>query len=552
MNKLCEGHLYAVRVIKNEIVTGELVRLTCARYLADLEQSPENGLFFEEKSAARAINFIEKLRHTKGEWARQRFSLQPWQKFIVRNLFGWKRADGSRRYRKAYVEISRKNGKTSFAAAIGLYMLYADNENRAEVYSAATTAKQAKICFDEATAAVHATTLRDRILTQANALVYMERGSKFSPVSSEYKSLDGLNPSCAIIDEYHAHRDSGVYDVLVSGMGARQQPLTFIITTAGNDKFSACFEHRIMCVKVLQGILQDQSTFAYIASLDSESEWDKPEMWIKSNPNLGVSVKTEYLEERVLAAKNKPSEIVDTKTKNLNLWVDAMKGWIADEKWVACHDEEFDESILLGRECYGGLDLSNVSDLTAFALIFGVGSRLVLKVWAWIPRDTMMERFSRENINYPHWVAEGWIRCTEGNVIDRAFVEADILELSKIYRIKSIAYDRYDSTETVLRLQDEGLKLSKFGQGFASMSAPTKKLEEIVLSGQLEHLGNPAMRWQMSNVELRRDPAGNIKPDKGAVRQKIDGVVASIMALGEKITIEGTRTAYGSHGLREL
>lgn len=552
MSKLCEGHLYAVRVINNEIVAGELVRLACARYLADLEQSPENGLFFEEQAAARAISFIEKLRHTKGEWAGERFKLQAWQKFIVRNLFGWKRADGSRRYRKAYVEISRKNGKTSFAAAIGLYMLYADNENRAEVYSAATTAKQAKICFDEATAAVRATTLQDRILVQANSLVYMERGSKFSPVSSEYKSLDGLNPSCAIIDEYHAHRDSGVYDVLVSGMGARRQPLTFIITTAGNDKFSACFEHRIMCVKLLKGVLQDPATFVFIASLDDESEWDKPEMWIKSNPNLGVSVKAEYIEERVLAAKNKPSEIVDTKTKNLNLWVDAMKGWIADDRWVACHDENFDERVLLGRECYGGLDLSNVSDLTAFALLFEINGRLVVKVWAWIPHETMNDRFSRENINYPHWVAEGWIRCTEGNVIDRAFVEADILELSKIYRIKSIAYDRYDSTATVIRFQDEGLKLSKFGQGYASMSTPTKRLEEIVLSGQLEHLGNPALRWQMSNIELSRDPAGNIKPNKAAARQKIDGVVALIMALGEKMTVEGVRHVYSGRGLREL
>lgn len=550
----CEGHIYAERVINGEQVAGKLVHLACERYFRDVDNSPENGLFFNEREAMRAISFIEKLKHTKGEWSGQSFKLSPWQKFIVRNVFGWLRADGTRRFRSVYVELARKNGKTALAAGIGLFMLYADREDRAEVYSAATTAKQAKICFDEAAAAIRATTLRDRIMVQANALVYMERGSKFSPVSSEYKSLDGLNPSCAIIDEYHAHRDSGVYDVLISGMGARRQPLVFIITTAGDNKFSACFEHRIMCTKVLQGVLSDEATFAFICSLDSEEEWDDEKMWIKSNPNLDVSVKREYLTERVLAAKNKPSEIINTKTKNLNLWTDSANSWIVDEKWCACHDPNFDDSILLGKECYGGLDLSNVSDLTAFALLWKIDGKYIVKVWCWIPRDTMMERFRRENISYPQWIQEGWIYCTQGNVLDRRFIEAKIIELSKLYNIKSIAYDRYDSTETVLTLTEDGITMSKYGQGFASMSAPTKKLEEIVLANQLEHMANPALRWQMTNVELKKDPAGNIKPDKGAARQKIDGVVALIMAIGEQITCEANKdeSIYEKRGLREL
>lgn len=548
------AHKYAVAATSGELVVCELVKLSCRRYLDDLVYAADRGLYFDEKSALRAIRFIEKLKHTKGEWAGQSFTLEPWQQFIVWNIFGWKRADGTRRYRNAYTEVSRKNGKTALSSGIGSYMLFADGEARAEVYSAATTRKQAEICFDEAVAAVRATTLRSRIKIFRNAMVHEVTGSKFAPLSSDYDTLDGLNPSCAIIDEFHAHKDSGIYDVIISGMGARLQPLVFIITTAGFNKNGPCYDHRRTCIGILRGILEDDSIFAFICTQDSEDEWTNPSMWVKSNPNLGVSLRLEYLEDRVLAAQNKPSEIVNVKTKNLNMWTDASDVWVVDDKFVACHDPDFDVSTLEGRECFGGLDLSNSCDITAFALIFEIDGRFVLLLHCWIPYDTMMERFRKENISYPDWVDKGYVIATDGNVIDRDFVHAEILRLANVYRIISIAYDRWGITDTAKFLTDNGITISNFGQGYASLSPPTKKFEELILQGNMEHLGNPVLRWMMSNVELRRDPAGNIKVDKGKSRQKIDGVMAAIMALGEWMThnMSATLSIYEKRGLRDL
>ena len=526
---------YAKDVISGKILACEYIILACKRYFDDISKSIEKGIYFDEKSAKRAIGFIEKLKHTKGEYAGRNFKLEPWQQFVIWNIFGWKRSDGSRRFRKAYVEVSRKNGKTTLSSGIGLYMLFGDKEQRAEIYSAATTRQQAKICFDEATAIVRATTLRNRIKVFTNALVYEATGSRFAPLSSDYGTLDGLNPSCAIIDEFHAHKSSGVYDVIVSAMGARLQPLLFIITTAGFDKTGPCFQERRTCINILRGIIEDEYTFAAIYTQDSEEEWDVSDMWIKSNPNMDISVRKEYIEERVHAAKNNTSEMVNVKTKNLNMWVDAADVWISDEKW-RCSSFRKDVDWLKGKSCYGGLDLSNTGDITSFALLFNEDEKYQIITFNWIPKDTMIERFRKENISYPDWERRGYIYATDGNVIDRSFVEKTIVDLSFQYDIKSIAYDRYDANETVIRLTDQGLIMNPFGQGFISMSQPTKMFEELVLTKKLEHFGNPVLRWAVSNVEIRRDPAGNIKPDKGKSRQKIDPVVASIMALGEMMT----------------
>lgn len=536
-----------------ELLTCELVQLAVKRYYADLDNALEQGWHFDRKAAARAIKFIESLKHTKGEWAGRKFLLEPWQQFIIWNIFGWRLADGTRRFRYVYIEIARKNGKTALSAGIGLYMLFADGESRPEVYSAATVKDQAKICFADAVEIVKATDLKNYITPYRNSIVYELKGGTFKPLSSDYGTHDGLNPSCGIIDEFHAHKDSGMFDVIKSAFGARRQPLMFIITTAGFNKNGACYAYRENVIKVLRGVNQDDTLFGMIYTLDSNEEWDNPKMWIKSNPNLGVSLSVDYLADQFKDAKNRPEAVRNVMTKNVNLWVDAEKTWILDEVWTKCDGLSRVEE-LQDCDCWGGLDLSNVSDITAFVLIFNENDRFQLLPFFWIPKDKMLEKIRKENINYDYWVREGYVKVTPGNVTDYDFVKADILKIAVDYNLKSTAYDRWNSSQTIIDLSNEGLTFNPFGQGYGSMSAPTKQFEALVLSGQLKHFGNPVLRWMLSSTLIKTDPAGNIKSDKEKSTQKIDGIVASIIALGEWMTDQANDDSnpYNGRGLLTL
>lgn len=535
--KLHPAEQYAQQVRNKEILTCELVQLAVERYYRDQDNAFDKGWYFDRKAAVRAITFIERLKHTKGEWAGQRFRLEPWQQFIIWNIFGWKNADGTRRFRYAYIEIARKNGKTALSAGIGLYMLFADGEARPEVYSAATVKDQAKICFSDAVEIVKATDLKNYLTPYRNSIVYELKGGMMKPLSSDYGTHDGLNPSCGIIDEFHAHKDSGMFDVIKSAFGARRQPLMFIITTAGFNKNGACYAYRDNVVKVLRGVNSDDTLFGIIYTLDDQSEWDNPKMWIKSNPNLGVSLSADYLADQVTDAKNRPEAVRNVMTKNVNLWVDAEKTWILDEAWMRCCGEMSVED-LAGCECWGGLDLSNISDITAYVLLFHERDRFQLLPFFWIPKEKMLEKIRKENINYDLWVQAGYVKVTEGNVIDYDFVKADILSIVSRYDLKSSAYDRWNSSQTIIDLQNEGMECNPFGQGYGSMSAPSKEFEKLVLSGRIEHFGNPVLRWMLASTVIKTDPAGNIKPDKEKSVQKIDGIVASIMALGEWMTAQ--------------
>lgn len=535
--KLHPAEQYAQQVRNKEILTCELVQLAVQRYYRDLDNAFDKGWYFDRKAAVRAITFIERLKHTKGEWAGQRFRLEPWQQFIIWNVFGWKNADGTRRFRYAYIEIARKNGKTALSAGIGLYMLFADGEARPEVYSAATVKDQAKICFSDAVEIVKATDLKNYLTPYRNSIVYELKGGMMKPLSSDYGTHDGLNPSCGIIDEFHAHKDSGMFDVIKSAFGARRQPLMFIITTAGVNKNGACYAYRDNVVKVLRGVNSDDTLFGIIYTLDDQSEWDNPKMWIKSNPNLGVSLSADYLADQVTDAKNRPEAVRNVMTKNVNLWVDAEKTWILDEAWMRCCGEMSVDD-LAGCECWGGLDLSNISDITAYVLLFHERDRFQLLPFFWIPKEKMLEKIRKENINYDLWVRAGYVKVTEGNVIDYDFVKADILTIVSRYDLKSSAYDRWNSSQTIIDLQNEGMECNPFGQGYGSMSAPSKEFEKLVLSGRIEHFGNPVLRWMLASTVIKTDPAGNIKPDKEKSVQKIDGIVASIMALGEWMTAQ--------------
>lgn len=544
------AEIYAQQVHSGDILTCEFVQLAVDRYYRDMDNALDKGWYFDRKAAQRAISFIERLKHTKGQWAGLRFKLEPWQQFIIWNIFGWKMADGTRRFRYAYVEIARKNGKTALSAGIGLYMLFADGESRPEVYSAATVKDQARICFSDAVEIVKATDLKNYLTPYRNSIVYELKGGMMKPLSSDYGTHDGLNPSCGIIDEFHAHKDSGMFDVIKSAFGARKQPLMFIITTAGFNKAGACYAYRDNVIKILRGINEDDTLFGIIYTMDSNEEWDNPQMWIKSNPNLGVSLFPNYLEDQVNDAKNRPEAVRNVMTKNVNLWVDAEKTWILDDAWMKCVGTTEIED-LRGCECWGGLDLSNVSDITAFVLIFHENDKFQLLPFFWIPEEKMLEKIRKENINYDLWVKAGFVKVTSGNVLDYEFVKADILQIVEIYDLQSSAYDRWNSSQTIIDLQNEGMECNPFGQGYGSMSAPSKEFEKLVLSEKIEHFGNPVLRWMLSSTLIKTDPAGNIKPDKEKSVQKIDGIVASIMALGEWMTAqaEDDNDPYSKRGM---
>ena len=551
--KIHPAEQYAQQVLAGEVLVCEFVTLAVKRYYNDLENALDKGWYFDRKAAIRAIGFIEKLKHTKGKWAGQRFKLELWQQFILWNIFGWMKADGTRRFRYVYVEIARKNGKTALSAGIGLYMLFADGEARPEVYSAATVKDQARICFSDAVEIVKKTDLKNYLSPYRNSIVYELKGGTMKPLSSDYGTHDGLNPSCGIIDEFHAHKDSGMFDVIKSAFGARRQPLMFIITTAGFNKNGACYAYRSNVIKILQGINEDDSLFGIIYTLDSKEEWDNPKMWIKSNPNLGVSVFPEYLADQVNDAKNRPEAVRNVMTKNVNLWVDAEKTWILDDMWQKCIGTT-DIKSLRGCKCWGGLDLSNVSDITAFVLLFHENEKFQLLPFFWIPEDKMLEKIRKENINYDKWSSLGFVKVTAGNVLDYDFVKADILQIAEIYDLQSTAYDRWNASQTIIDLQNEGMECSPFGQGYGSMGAPTKEFEKMVLTEKIEHFGNPVLRWMMASTVVKTDPAGNIKPDKEKSSQKIDGIVASIMALGEWMTAqaEEDNNPYNQRGMLSL
>ena len=548
--KLHPAETYAQQVRTGNILTCEFVQLAVDRYYRDMDNALDKGWYFDRKAAQRAISFIERLKHTKGQWAGLRFKLEPWQQFIIWNIFGWKMANGTRRFRYAYVEIARKNGKTALSAGIGLYMLFADGESRPEVYSAATVKDQARICFSDAVEIVKATDLKNYLTPYRNSIVYELKGGMMKPLSSDYGTHDGLNPSCGIIDEFHAHKDSGMFDVIKSAFGARKQPLMFIITTAGFNKAGACYAYRDNVIKILRGINEDDTLFGIIYTMDANEEWDNPQMWIKSNPNLGVSLFPNYLEDQVNDAKNRPEAVRNVMTKNVNLWVDAEKTWILDDAWMKCVGTTEIED-LRGCECWGGLDLSNVSDITAFVLIFHENDKFQLLPFFWIPEEKMLEKIRKENINYDLWVKAGFVKVTSGNVLDYEFVKADILQIVEIYDLQSSAYDRWNSSQTIIDLQNEGMECNPFGQGYGSMSAPSKEFEKLVLSEKIEHFGNPVLRWMLSSTLIKTDPAGNIKPDKEKSVQKIDGIVASIMALGEWMTAqaEDDNDPYSKRGM---
>ena len=527
---------YASDVLSGAIVAGRPVRLACERHMRDLETGHERGLWFDGEAALYAIAFFRALRLADGEHAGQPFELLLWQQFVVGSLFGWKRDDGCRRFRTAYIEIGKGSGKTPLAAGIGWYGLIADGEDGAEIYSAAVSREQAGILFRDATRFRDASpALRAATVQHASNISFPARGSFMRPISSEGRGLDGKRVHMALIDEVHEHPSSVVVDKMRAGTKARRNALIVEITNSGHDFNSVCWQHHQYSLQVVEGAVQNDAWFAYVCALDEGDDWLNDEScWPKTNPSLGTTIDWRYLRELVDEARSIPSKHNIVARLNFCVWTRQKDRWLDMQSWAACGSHQFDEESLRGRECYAGLDLSSVSDLTAFALVFppiAPAEPVKVLLRAWVPEDQIAKRVAKDLVPYADWARGGWLRSTPGNVVDYDHIRESIRQDGAKFHVREIAKDRWNSTQIGTQLMDDGFTVVDFGQGYASMSAPSKDLEARVQAGTLAHGNNPVLTWCASNVAKAEDPAGNIKPDKAASGEKIDGIVATVMAL---------------------
>lgn len=543
---------YVEEVLSGRRAVGGWVRRACERHVDDLRLGGERGLWFDERAARMGGVFFERaLRHSKGEWAGQAVRLEPWQEFLIGSLLGWKREDGSRRFRTAYVEVPRKNGKTLLAAGLGLFLTAADGEAGAEVYSAATTREQARLSHGEAVRMVKQSAALKRELKLFRDNIHSERSfSKFEPLSSDHGTLDGLNVHGAICDELHAWPGRELWDVLETATSARRQPLMLAITTAGYDRQSLCWQMHEYAGKVLDGLVGDDSFFGVIYGLDEGDSWEDEASWWKANPNLGVSKSIDDLRRLAGRAREMPSQLNAFLRLHLNVWTQSETRWMRPEVWAGCNLGPVDEAALAGRTCYGGLDLSTVTDISALVWVFppeGEGPFVVLPRF-WVPEENMVLRSRNDRVPYEAWARAGLITATPGNVVDYAFILHQVARDVGRFNVREIAFDRWGATALTTQMVERGWSVVEFGQGFASMSAPMKELEKLTLSRELNHGGNPVLAWMADNVMASADPAGNIKPDKGKSREKIDGVVALIMGLDRALRNRRPRSVYEERG----
>ena len=511
---------------------------------------------YDKKKADRAVTFIENLCHTKGKWAGTPFWLLPWQEQLIRDIFGIVKPDGNRQFRTAFVEICKKVGKSELAAAVALYLLYADNEPSAEVYGAAADRQQASIVFDVAKQMVEmspALMKRSKLMGATKRIVNYSNAGYYQVLSAAVGGKHGFSVSGLVFDEIHTQPNRQLYDVLTKGSSdARQNPLHFIITTAGNDRHSIAFELHTKAVDILEGRRVDPTFYPVVYGLKDDEDWEDEANWYKVNPSLGYTVDIERLRDAYREAKQNPADEITFKWLRCNMWVSSTVAWIPDAIYMR-GNEPIDMDALAGRDCYAGLDLSSTGDITALVLIFpprDEEEKYVLLPYFWIPEETIPRRVKANSVPYDIWEKQGYIMSTEGNVIHYDFIEKFIMDLSEKYHILEIAVDRWNATQMIQNLEGEGFTIVPFGQGFSSMSAPTKEFYRLLMEGRIIHGGNPVLRWMAGNVVIDTDPAGNIKVTKAKSKEKIDGIVAAIMALDRCIRQEGqSGSVYDERGL---
>lgn len=518
---------------------------------------------YDKSAADYAVAFIENLCHTKGTWAGKPFELIDWQEQIIRDLFGMLKPNGYRQFNTAYIEIPKKQGKSELAAAVALLLTCGDGEERAEVYGCAADRQQAAIVFDVAADMVRmcpALSKRVKILASQKRLIYTPTNSFYQVLSAEAYSKHGFNIHGVVFDELHTQPNRKLFDVMTKGSGdARMQPLYFLITTAGTDTHSICYETHQKAKDIIEGRKIDPTFYPVIYGADESDDWTDPKVWKKANPSLDITVGIDKVKAACDSAKQNPGEENAFRQLRLNQWVKQAVRWMPMEKWDKCAFS-VDEDELEGRVCYGGLDLSSTTDITAFVLVFppslgGASSvprlgdgfatsccpplddedKYIILPYFWIPEDNLTLRVNRDHVPYDVWERQGFLQTTEGNVVHYGFIEQFIERLGERFNIHEIAFDRWGAVQMVQNLEGMGFTVVPFGQGFKDMSPPTKELMKLVLEQKIAHGGHPVLRWNMDNIFIRTDPAGNIKADKEKSTEKIDGAVATIMALDRAI-----------------
>lgn len=549
---------YARQVVDKAIMAGPHVRDACLRHLRDIEKGPKRGLRWDAEEAKSSIGFFsDVLRLNGGEFEGKPFELHCSQAFIVGSLFGWKNDRGHRRFHVAYIEEGKGNGKSPMVAGIGLKMLVADREPRAEVYAFATKKDQAQILFRDAVAMVDQSPELDKRLDRAGGkgrewnISDAQSASFFRPVASD-DAQSGPRPHCAIGDEVHEHKTPLMIEMMRAGTKNRRQALIILITNSGTDRQSACWEKHEYGAKVASGAIEDDTFFSYICALDEgDDPFESEDCWPKANPLIDVCLPREYLREQVREAKGMPSKESMVRRLNFCQWVESENPWLLPEVWREIEDKEYDADLLLGRRCYGGLDLSSTTDLTALALLFApteTDKHWRLKTWFWIPEDTLDKGSQADVIRKlgPTWRASGDLTTTRGGAINKLFILAKLVDCHSKYDIVSIGYDRWRIEDIKTQMQNEGveLPLQPFGQGFKDMAPAVDEFDRLLVSRELRHDGNAVMNWNASVVTLETDPAGNRKPTKERSGGRIDGVVAACMAAGRILAAKEDSAEY--------
>lgn len=517
------------------------------------------GSVYKKSFADSAVLFVNNLKHGTGKWRGLPFELIGWQERIIRDVFGIVRKnDETRQFRRVYVEVPKKNGKSELGAAIALLLTCTDLEYGGEVYGCATDRAQASRIFDAAVDMVDQFPFLKqhiKLAIGAKRMTFKPLNSYYQVCSAEAYTKDGLNAHGIIFDELHAQPDRRLFDVMTAGSGlSREQPLLFMITTAGFDKNSICYEQHEKAEDIIRGKIVDPTFYPVIYSAAETDDWTDPEVWKRVNPSYGLTIDPRGFEMEFEDAKINVTQENRFRRLNLNQWVAQESRWMPMEKWDTCAFP-VDAKALRGRKCYGGLDLSSTTDMSAFVLVFppedpnDEDDKFQILPFFWIPGEAMRKRVLKDHVPYDQWKAKGFLETTDGAVINYNFVQQKITELNKIYKIQEIAYDRWGATNLRQNLEKAGLKMIQFGQGYASISQPTKELMRLVLQERIAHNGNPVLRWNMDNIVVSQDEAGNIKPDKKKTTDKIDGVVAAIMALDRAIRREKWGSVYDDRGI---
>jgi len=502
--------------------------------------------WFDEEAAIRAIEFYPKfLRHGKGEFAGQPFELAPWQKSVVAHLFGWKKSDGTRRYRTAYMEVPRKNGKSHFAAGLALYLLTADGEMGAEVYGAASDRDQAGIVFQVAKGFVDSdSVLSKRCTLYRNSIMVESTSSTYRCIAADAHSAHGFNAHGIIFDELHTQKSRDLWDTLVTSTGARRQPLIIGITTAGYDQTTICYEVHNYAEQIRDGILEDPAFLPVIFCADAEDDWQDPETWRKANPNLGVSITEEFLTAECQRALDVPGFRNTFLRLYLNRWTEQADRWISMERWDACgadNEEEVMEQ-LEGAPCWIGIDLSERHDLTAVVTLFKTEDmKYAIVTKTFLPHERLFVRAREDRVPYDLWYDDGHMLTTQGETIDHEAIVQTVLDVAERYSVRQVAIDPWNAKLVAKRLEDEGLPVASVPQAFRTMTEPCHYLEALVTDERIMHFDHPVLRWCASNVAIETDNNGNIRPSKKHSLQRIDPMVALVMALGRAMLDEDGR-----------